>query len=69
MLDIDKAILKLNSNAAIIASDNALRFKRKETTTLKYGRSQCAHYVKLALINGGLSSKNSGIESAKNYGP
>lgn len=69
MLDMDKAILKLNANAAIIADDNAQRFKRKETSTLKYGRSRCAHYVKLALIDGGLSSKNSGIESAKDYGP
>lgn len=36
---------------------------------LKYGESKCARYVKKALIAGGASVKNSGIESAKDYGP
>ncbi|WP_373226627.1 glycoside hydrolase family 73 protein [Enterobacter cloacae complex sp. ESBL7] len=63
------AISVLNANAEIIARSNADRYRRGLDSHLKYGRSQCAHYVKVALIQGGLSSDNSEINSAKDYGP
>ena len=63
------AITTLNSNAAVIARNNENRFKRGLDDHLKYGQSQCAHYVKIALIQGGASSSHSGINSAKDYGP
>ncbi|EOC1348995.1 hypothetical protein ACI093_004135 [Cronobacter turicensis] len=41
MIDIEKAVAKLNKSAEIVA--------RK----YKYGNGQCAKYVKAALISGG----------------
>lgn len=69
MFNKESAISTLNANAAVIARDNLNRFNRGLDEYLKYGKSRCAHYVKLALIQGGLSSRNSGINSAKDYGP
>lgn len=69
MFNKESAISTLNANAAVIARDNLNRFNRGLDEYLKYGKSRCAHYVKVALIQGGLSSRNSGINSAKDYGP
>ncbi|HID9122344.1 TPA: N-acetylglucosaminidase [Klebsiella michiganensis] len=69
MFNKESAISTLNANAAVIARDNLNRFNRGLDDHLKYGKSRCAHYVKVALIQGGLSSRNSGINSAKDYGP
>lgn len=69
MFNKASAITTLNSNAAVIARNNENRFKRALDDHLKYGQSQCAHYVKIALIQGGASSSHSGINSAKDYGP
>ncbi|HDI3032920.1 TPA: glucosaminidase domain-containing protein [Cronobacter turicensis] len=69
MFNKASAITTLNSNAAVIARNNENRFKRGLDDHLKYGQSQCAHYVKIALIQGGASSSHSGINSAKDYGP
>lgn len=69
MFNKESAISTLNANAAVIARDNLNRFNRGLDAHLKYGKSRCAHYVKVALIQGGLSSRNSGINSAKDYGP
>ncbi len=72
MLNIQKAIETLRANAAIIATDNAERLSQGLDHHLRYGRSQCAHYVKLAISSpngGGLKLENSGINSAKDYGP
>ncbi|MDY1038660.1 hypothetical protein [Lelliottia sp. CFBP8978] len=69
MFNRESAISTLNENAAVVARDNLDRFNRGLDDHLKYGKSRCAHYVKVALIQGGLSSRNSGIKSAKDYGP
>lgn len=69
MFNKASAIITLNSNAAVIARNNENRFKRGLDDHLKYGQSQCAHFVKIALIQGGASSSHSGINSAKDYGP
>ncbi|MDQ2312720.1 N-acetylglucosaminidase [Pluralibacter gergoviae] len=69
MLDIKSAISVLNDQALARARVNAENFKNGIDKKLKYGESKCARYVKKSLIAGGASVKNSGIESAKNYGP
>ena len=69
MLDKKIAVSVLNSQAQTRAKINADNFKKGIDKKLKYGESKCARYVKKALIAGGASVKNSGIESAKNYGP
>lgn len=69
MLDKKVAVSVLNTQAQARAKINAENFKNGIDKKLKYGESKCARYVKKALIAGGVSSKNSGIESAKNYGP
>ena len=69
MLDKKIAVSVLNSQALTRAKINADNFKKGIDKKLKYGESKCARYVKKALIAGGVSVKNSGIESAKNYGP
>lgn len=69
MLDKKIAVSVLNSQALTRAKINADNFKKGIDKKLKYGESKCARYVKKALIAGGASVKNSGIESAKDYGP
>ncbi|MGK3141390.1 hypothetical protein [Pantoea sp. C2G6] len=69
MLDKKIAVSVLNTQALVRAKINAENFKNGIDKKLKYGESKCARYVKKALIAGGVSAKNSGIESAKNYGP
>ncbi|HHN5919901.1 TPA: hypothetical protein ACRRG2_003507 [Klebsiella pneumoniae] len=69
MLDKNVAVSVLNTQALARAKINAENFKNGIDKKLKYGESKCARYVKKALIAGGASAKNSGIESAKNYGP
>ena len=69
MLDKNVAVSVLNTQALARAKINAENFKKGIDKKLKYGESKCARYVKKALIAGGASAKNSGIESAKNYGP
>ena len=69
MLDKKIAVSVLNTQALARAKINAENFKSGIDKKLKYGESNCARYVKKALIAGGASVKNSGIESAKNYGP
>ncbi|VGE87926.1 Phage-related lysozyme (muraminidase) [Klebsiella quasipneumoniae] len=69
MLDKKVAVSVLNTQAQARAKINAENFKNGIDKKLKYGESKCARYVKKALIAGGASAKNSGIESAKNYGP
>lgn len=69
MLDKKVAVSVLNTQAQARAKINAENFKNGIDKKLKYGESKCARYVKKALIAGGVSAKNSGIESAKNYGP
>ena len=69
MLDKNVAVSVLNTQALARAKINAENFKDGIDKKLKYGESKCARYVKKALIAGGASAKNSGIESAKNYGP
>ena len=69
MLNKDIAVSVLNTQALARAKINAENFKRGIDSTLKYGESKCARYVKKALIAGGVSAINSGIESAKDYGP
>lgn len=69
MLDKNVAVSVLNTQALARAQINAENFKNGIDKKLKYGESKCARYVKKALIAGGASAKNSGIESAKNYGP
>lgn len=69
MLDKNVAVSVLNTQALARAKINAENFKNGIDKKLKYGESKCARYVKKALIAGGASVKNSGIESAKNYGP
>jgi len=68
MLDIGKAISVLNAEAQKRAKINADNFKNGIDKKLKYGESKCARYVKKALVFGGVSVKNSAIESAKDYG-
>lgn len=69
MFNQSTALSTLKSNAAAIAAVNKKNFDSGKDKKLKYGMSRCAHYVKVALISGGLSAKNSGINSAKDYGP
>lgn len=69
MLDKNVAVSVLNTQALARAKINAENFKNGIDKKLKYGESKCARYVKKALIAGGASAKNSGIESAKNYDP
>ena len=69
MLDKNVAVSVLNTQALTRAKINSENFKNGIDKKLKYGESKCARYVKKALIAGGASAKNSGIESAKNYGP
>ncbi len=69
MLNKNVAVSVLNTQAQARAKINAENFKNGIDKKLKYGESKCARYVKKALIAGGASAKNSGIESAKNYGP
>lgn len=69
MIDINKAILLLNSEADKVASKNLRNFQSGKDKTLKYGERHCARFVKNALIYGGASINNSDIESAKDYGP
>ncbi len=69
MLDKNVTVSVLNTQALARAKINAENFKNGIDKKLKYGESKCARYVKKALIAGGASAKNSGIESAKNYGP
>ena len=69
MLDKNVAVSVLNTQALARAKINAENFKNGIDKKFKYGESKCARYVKKALIAGGASAKNSGIESAKNYGP
>lgn len=69
MFNQTTALSTLKSNAAAIAAVNKKNFDSGKDKNLKYGMSRCAHYVKVALISGGLSAKNSGINSAKDYGP
>jgi hypothetical protein len=69
MFNQSTALSTLKSNAAAIAAVNKKNFDSGKNKKLKYGMSRCAHYVKVALISGGLSAKNSGINSAKDYGP
>lgn len=69
MLNKNVAVSVLNTQAQARAKINAENFKNGIDKKLKYGESKCARYVKKALIAGGTSAKNSGIESAKNYGP
>ncbi|WP_157825426.1 N-acetylglucosaminidase [Rahnella sp. AA] len=72
MFNIPKAIEVLHTNASIISANNLSRFKQGLDQKLKYGKSQCAHYVKIAISSaegGALPLKNSGINSAKDYGP
>ena len=69
MLNKTTAIVTLHTNAAAIAAVNKRNYENGTDHKLKYGRSQCAHYVKVALISGGVSSVHSGIRSAKDYGP
>lgn len=69
MFNQNTALSTLKSNAASIAAINKKNFDSGKDKKLRYGKSRCAHYVKLALISGGLSAKNSGINSAKDYGP
>ncbi|BBV29934.1 hypothetical protein [Citrobacter werkmanii] len=65
MFNQNTALSTLKSNAASIAAINKKNFDSGKDKKLRYGKSRCAHYVKLALISGGLSAKNSGINSAK----
>lgn len=69
MFNQNTALSTLKTNAATIAAINKKNFDSGKDKKFKYGKSQCAHYVKVALISGGLSAKNSGINSAKDYGP
>ncbi|WP_226331377.1 hypothetical protein [Klebsiella grimontii] len=69
MFNQTTALSTLKSNAAAIAAINKKNFDSGKDKKLKYGKSRCAHYVKVALVSGGLSAKNSGINSAKDYGP
>lgn len=69
MLNKDIAVGVLNTQALARAKINSENFKKGIDKKLKYGESKCARYVKKALIAGGVSVKNSEIESAKNYGP
>ncbi|WP_226812147.1 hypothetical protein [Buttiauxella massiliensis] len=69
MIDKEIAVGVLNARALARAKINADHFNKGIDKKLKYGESKCAQYVKKALIAGGASVKNSGIESAKNYGP
>ncbi|EKT60811.1 hypothetical protein OOA_12273, partial [Providencia burhodogranariea DSM 19968] len=57
MINMDVTIKKINQNAIEIQKSFA------------FGKGECAKYVKLALIHGGASIENSGIRSAKDYGP
>ncbi|MDS0788932.1 hypothetical protein OSB94_12575 [Proteus vulgaris] len=53
---MDATIKEINKNAIEIQK------------SFTFGKGECAKYVKLALIHGGASIKNSYIHSAKDYG-
>ncbi|EIV5640569.1 hypothetical protein ACR70V_17990 [Klebsiella pneumoniae] len=65
MLDKNVAVSVLNTQALARAKINAENFKNGIDKKLKYGESKCARYVKKALIAGGASAKNSGINQLK----